>query len=73
MEAEYNAFSTCMCDALPFKRLVDTVSCSIGIMEETLTWFQVTVWEDNIGALTLVNMEPKRMTPRSKFYAIHYH
>ena len=26
-----------------------------------------------MGALTLANMEPGRMTPRSKFYAIKYH
>ena len=26
-----------------------------------------------MGALTLDNMEPGRMTPRSKFYAIKYH
>jgi hypothetical protein len=73
MQAEYNALSTCMRDFLPFKRLVDAVSCSIGISEGTLTSFLVTVWEDNIGALTLANLEPGRMTPRSKFYAIKYH
>ena len=26
-----------------------------------------------MGALTIANMEPGRMTPRSKFYAIKYH
>ena len=26
-----------------------------------------------MGALTLANMEPGRVTPRSKFYAIKYH
>eukprot|EP00804_Cyclotella_cryptica_P016318 CCRYP_009889-RC/>CCRYP_009889-RC protein AED:0.21 eAED:0.80 QI:0/0/0/1/0/0/3/0/571 len=31
------------------------------------------VHEDNVGALTLGHLEPRRMTPRSKHYAIKYH
>eukprot|EP00804_Cyclotella_cryptica_P007533 CCRYP_010639-RD/>CCRYP_010639-RD protein AED:0.26 eAED:0.26 QI:0/0/0/1/0/0/3/0/643 len=31
------------------------------------------VHEDNVGALTLARLEPRRMTPRSKHYAIKYH
>jgi hypothetical protein len=58
MEAEYNALSTCMRDVLPFKRLVDAVSRSIGISEDTLTSFLVTVWEDNIGACDKISLVP---------------
>ncbi len=33
----------------------------------------IKIHEDNIGALTLGKLEPRRMTPRSKHYAIKYH
>ena len=32
-----------------------------------------TFWEDNNGDLTLGNLEPPRMTPRSKHYNLKYH
>jgi hypothetical protein len=73
MEAEYNDLSITMCKLLPFKQLVETVLTIIGINVEDLTTFKTTVWEDNTGALTLANMEPGRVTPRSKFYAIKMH
>jgi len=73
MEAEYNGMSTSMRDVLPFRRLFLAVARAVGLSEETLTAFKTTVWEDNNGALTLANMEPGRMTPRSKHYAIKYH
>ena len=31
------------------------------------------VHEDNQGCLKLASLEPGRMTPRSKFYAVKYH
>jgi hypothetical protein len=73
MEAEYNALSMSMKEVLPLKRLVQAIGHSIGLDEETVTTFKTTVWEDNAGALTLAKMEPGRMTPRSKHYAIKYH
>jgi len=62
-----------MKELIPFKRLVQTVSSSIGLGKETIPTFKTTVWEDNAGALTLAKMEPGRTTPRSKFYAVKYH
>jgi hypothetical protein len=73
MEAEYNALSMAMKELIPLKRLVQTVSSSIGLGKETITTFKTTVWEDNVGALTLAKLEPGRTTPRSKFYAVKYH
>jgi hypothetical protein len=32
----------------------------------------IKIHEDNIGALTFGKLEPRRMTPRSKHYAIKY-
>jgi hypothetical protein len=73
MEAEYNGLSLCMRDLLPFKRLFLAVSRGVGLGDKVETTFKTTVWEDNSGALTLANLEPGRMTPRSKHYAVKYH
>jgi hypothetical protein len=37
------------------------------------TNLHVKIHEDNVGALTLGRLEPRRMTPRSKHYTIKYH
>ena len=73
MEAEYNALSTAMKSVIPLLELLRVVGKGVGMSEEQRTKFKTTVWEDNMGALTLANMEPGQMTPRSKFYAIKYH
>ena len=73
MEAEYNGLSLCMRDLIPFKRLFQAVAGGIGLEPDIVTSFKTTVWEDNNGALILANMEPGRMTPRSKHYAVKYH
>jgi hypothetical protein len=73
MEAEYNGLSLCMRDLLPFRRLFLAVARGVGLDDSVETTFKTTVWEDNAGALTLANMEPGRMTPRSKHYAVKYH
>jgi hypothetical protein len=73
MEAEYNALSTAMKDLLPLKRLVEKVANSVGLEFQTIIEMRTTVWEDNSGALTLANLEPGRMTPRSKHYGVKYH
>jgi hypothetical protein len=73
MEAEYNALSFAMCSTLPFKALVHSVTQGIGLESDNVASFRTTVWEDNAGALQLANMEPGRITPRSKHYAIKYH
>jgi hypothetical protein len=73
MEAEYNALSMALKELLPLKRLVETVAGAVQIPVQPKTEMRVTVWEDNTGALTLANLEPGRMTPRSKHYAVKYH
>jgi hypothetical protein len=73
MEAEYNALSFAMRSVLPFKSTVHAIANGISLSEYQLTTFRTTVWEDNAGALVLANMEPGRITPRSKHYAIKYH
>ena len=73
MEAEYSALSSSMRSLLPFQHLVHTVIKSMDFGTVDSTTFKTTVWEDNAGALALANLEPGRMTPRSKHYAIKYH
>ena len=73
MEAEYNALSYCMRSVIPLKRAVTAIKKGIGLPEDQNTTFKTTVWEDNAGALQLANMEPGRVTPRSKHYAIKVH
>lgn len=69
MEAEYTAISSTMRELLPFITLVRAIVKVIGIDEE----IRIEVHEDNNGALTLANLEPGRVTPRSKWYAIKLH
>lgn len=73
MEAEYNALSIAMRELLPFKTLVNAIATVVGYDVNDVTTFKTTVWEDNVGALTLANLEPGRVTPRSKFYAVKMH
>ena len=73
MEAEYNALSMALKELLPLKRLVQTVAQAVEIPVDPEILMRVTVWEDNTGALTLANLEPGRMTPRSKHYGVKYH
>jgi len=37
------------------------------------TNMHITIHEDNVGTLILGQLEPRRMTPRSKHYAVKYH
>ena len=73
MEAEYNALSMALKELLPLKRLVETVAGAVQLPVQDKILMRVTVWEDNTGALTLANLEPGRMTPRSKHYGVKYH
>ena len=73
MESEYNALSMAMRDLIPFRNVALAVGSAVGVGDEILATFRSTVHEDNAGALTLANMEPGRITPRSKHYAVRTH
>ena len=62
-----------MRDLIPFRNVALAVGAAVGVEEEVLTTFRSTVHEDNAGCLTLANMEPGRVTPRSKHYAVRKH
>ena len=71
--AEYIALSNAMRELLPFINLVKEICARIGLTPNKLSTIQSTVWEDNVGALTLANLEPPRITPKSKHFGIKYH
>jgi hypothetical protein len=75
MEAEYVALST-SCRDLFLLINVTIEICSIFevdlIVKETEN-MHIKVHEDNVGALALGKLEPCRLTPHSKHYAIKYH
>ena len=73
MEAEYNALSTAMRDLLPLRTVFQEVSRGLGISDDITSTFKTTVWEDNMGCLTLSKLKPGQYTPRSKHYAVKYH
>ena len=72
-EAEYYALSYWMRSVLPLQRLFRGTARGLGLTKEQTTTFRTSVWEDNQGAHNLANMEPGRITPRSKHYAIKFH
>lgn len=73
MEAEYVALSTACKDLFPLLDLVKELSSACGLQVRKDTNLHVKVHEDNVGALTLGRLEPRRITPRSKHYALKYH
>ena len=73
MESEYVALSTACKDLFPIMNLVAELGGKVGIGKLDVAHIHVRVHEDNVGALTLGKLEPRRMTPRSKHYALKYH
>jgi hypothetical protein len=73
MEAEYIAFSTACKDLIPVVGIIRELSKTVGLNDGFVANLHIKIHEDNVGALTLAKMEPGRMTPRSKHYAIKYH
>ena len=73
MEADYVALSTSCKYLFTLLGLVTELGSSVGIPFSSSPRFHVQIHEDNVGALTLAGLEPRRMTPRSKHYALKYH
>ena len=74
MESEHTALSTGMRDLLPIRYLVIELVKKLGLESVATSNVSKTIaHEDNQGCLKLATLEPGRMTPRSKFYAVKYH
>jgi hypothetical protein len=57
MESEYVALSTAMRDLIPLKGAVSEIASGMGLEDEKIVTIKSTIWEDNMGSLTLANME----------------
>ena len=73
MEAEYVAMNLACRDLFPVVDVIRELSKAVSLGDDFDTQFHIKVHEDNVGALTLGHLEPHRMTPWSKHYAIKYH
>mmetsp|Transcript_13035 Transcript_13035/g.30840 ORF Transcript_13035/g.30840 Transcript_13035/m.30840 type:complete len:480 (-) Transcript_13035:352-1791(-) len=73
MEAEYVALSTSLRSLFPVQDLLLELGSCLNLPVDPTSRLHIEVHEDNVGALTLGRLEPRRMTPRSKHYAIKYH
>ena len=69
--AEYVAFSMGMRELLPMRDLVKEICVKLKLNQIKHSLVRSTVFEDNQGALSLVNV-PK-MSPRNKYLALKYH
>jgi hypothetical protein len=73
MESEYVSLSTAMRDLLLLKAAASEIASGMGLEDEKIVTIKSTIREDNMGALTLANMELPRTNPQSKHYATRYH
>jgi hypothetical protein len=73
MEAEYVALSTSCKDLFPIIDITKEICTVLEVHLHDITNMHIKIYEDNAGALTLGCLEPRRMTPRSKHYAVKYH
>ena len=73
MESEYIAMSTACKELIPLRRAAKEIAKACGVSREERASMHTTIWEDNVGALTLANLELPLMTPRSKAIGVRYH
>ena len=73
MMSEYYACSMAMREALPLRDLTKAIAEGCGLNTALKTTFKTTVWEDNMGALTLANLDPGHNTTQSKHYDSKVH
>jgi histone deacetylase 1/2 len=69
--AEYVAFSMAMRELLPMRALLQEISTKLDLQYVSTSLVRSTVFEDNQGCLSLVNV-PK-MSTRNKYLALKYH
>jgi hypothetical protein len=73
MEAEYVSLSTSCHVLFPLIDITNKLCTASQIEMQAKTHMHIKIHEDNVGALILGKLEPKRMTPQSKHYAVKYH
>ena len=73
MEAEYVALSTSCRDLFPLIDVTREICTAFLIELSGTAQMHIKIYEDNVGALALGQLEPHHMTPQSKHYAIKSH
>ena len=68
MEAEVIALAACMRELIPIIDMVKELARAMGLQSGDVN-MNVSIHEDNSGALVLANTLPPQFTPRSKYYA----
>jgi hypothetical protein len=72
MEAEYVVLSSLSRDLFPLINVTKKICSAFLLNLPDKTNMHITIHEDNVGTLILGQLEPQRMTPRSKHYAVKY-
>ncbi|GFH50753.1 hypothetical protein CTEN210_07229 [Chaetoceros tenuissimus] len=73
MESEYIALSTACKELIPIRNIASEIAEACGVASKDVSSMHTTIWEDNVGCLTLANLELPLLTPRSKAIAVRYH
>ncbi len=76
MEAEYVALSTSCHDLFPLIDITKEICTNFDLGDckfNGTAQLHIKIYEDNVSDLALGKLEPRRMTPRSKHYAIKNH
>ncbi len=70
-EAEYVALSTLCRDLFSLINITNELCTALQVKMHPESQMHIEIHKDNVGALTLGKLEPRRMTPRSKHYAVN--
>jgi hypothetical protein len=73
MEAEYVALSSSCRDLFPLIDITQEICSALLLNPPDTAQMHIKIHEGNVGALILGQLEPRRMTPGSKHYAVKYH
>jgi hypothetical protein len=73
MEAEYVALSSSCRDLFLLIDITQEICSALLLHPPGTAQMHIKIHEDNVGTLILGQLEIRRMTPRSKHYAVKYH
>jgi hypothetical protein len=73
IEAEYVALSASCRGLFPMIDVTNKICSALHLTLSDTTEMHIKIHEDNVGTLILGQLEPQRMTPCSKHYAVKYH
>jgi hypothetical protein len=73
IEAEYVALSSSCRDLFPLIDITHEICSALLLTPPAIAQLHIKIHEDNLGALILGQLEPRRMTLRPKHCAVKYH